>query len=85
MDRMMNDPDTKDRLEKAFGNLMDMTPDELRARIVQIRSERRLIKAKRADKKNVKVTSDTAKTRMRKMLSGMDPAEVAKMMKELGG
>lgn len=79
----MTEPTLNDRLEKLWGHLGNMTPDELRAHIVKIRSERRLIKMKTATKKTVKQSSDTAKTRARKLLTGVDAAAMARMLKDL--
>lgn len=74
-----------DRLEKLWGSLDNMTEDELRAHIVKIRTERRLIKVKNTVKKSAKQTSDTAKGKARKLLTGLDPEAMARMLKDLGG
>lgn len=73
-----------DRLEKLWGHIGNMTPDEMRAHIVRIRNDRRTTKVKTATKKSVKQTSDTAKTKVKKLLSGVDAATMARMLKELG-
>jgi hypothetical protein len=80
---MGDEPTLEDRLEAIWGHLGNMTPDELRQHIVKIRSERRLIKTKRADKKKAVNKSDTAKTRMRKMLAGLSPEDAMKLLKGL--
>jgi hypothetical protein len=71
-----------DRLEKLWPHLGNMTPDELRQQIIRIRAERRLIKMKSATK-TARQTSDTAKAKARKLLADMDPATMAKMLKDL--
>lgn len=75
--------DLNDRMQDVWGHIENMTPDELRAHILKIRAERRQIKMRNSVKKTVKQTSDAAKTRMQKMLSGMDAEAVARMLKDL--
>lgn len=72
-----------DRLEKLWGHLGNMTPDQLRAHIIKVRSERRIVKMKTAAKKTTKQTSDTAKTKARKLMGGIDSAAMARLLKDL--
>jgi hypothetical protein len=77
------DNSINDRLEKLWGHLGDMTPDQIRERIREIRNERRVVKMRTTVKKTVKQTSDAAKTKMKKLLVGMTPEEMARMLKDL--
>lgn len=79
----MTEPTLNDRLEKLWGHLGHMTPDELRQHIVKIRAERRIVKMKTATKKTQKQASDTAKTKAKKLLAGVDANMVARMLKDL--
>jgi hypothetical protein len=79
----MTEPTIDDRLQKLWGHLGDMTPDQLRQHVIKIRNERRITKARVSIKKTVKQSSDAAKGRVKKMLGSMDPEAMARILKDL--
>jgi hypothetical protein len=73
-----------DKLEAAFGHLGNLSEGELRDKIRSIRKDRRTSKVRATVKKKIRATSDTARTKLTKLMSGMSPAEREKLMKMLG-
>jgi hypothetical protein len=73
-----------DKLEAAFGHLGNLSESELRDKIRDIRKDRRTSKVRASVKKKVRATSDTARTKLSKLMAGMSEAEREKLMKLLG-
>lgn len=75
-----------DKLEAAFGHFGHLSPDELKAKVRQIRQDRRISKVKAGAKKAAKAKSDGAKVSAKKMLDKLGDADlVEKLLKELEG
>lgn len=70
-----------DRLSHLRQNLLDMTPEQLRERVREIRRERRITKEKPAAKVAKKVAGERAKTQLAKLLQNMTPEQIAKILK----
>jgi len=79
-----NEPSIDDRLEKLWGHLDNMTPDQIREHVRRIRADRRLSKQRPSVIKSVKATSDTAKTKARKLLAGADADMIERILKRMG-
>lgn len=76
---LINDQ-SEDRITRLFGNLSDMTDDELRAKVRQVRQDRRVKKEKTVDRKKRIAKSNTARDKAEKLLSSMTPEQIAKLM-----
>jgi len=74
-----------DRLEKLWGHIGNMDPDEIREHIRKVRADRRLTKTRITVKKKTKVGSDAARTKMKSLLDGMSEADKERLLKELEG
>jgi hypothetical protein len=78
--------DKVDKLEAMFGHLGNLSPDELRARVRAVRADRRIGKTKNSTKKKAKVSSDTAKTRLKSLVAKIGNDDLLEqMLKELEG
>lgn len=73
------------RLENLRKSILDMDPDELRAKINEIRKDRIIRKDSGATKKKVAKEKDSAMTGLQKMIAGMSEADRAAFLKELEG
>lgn len=73
------------RLDELRQNLLDMSPEQLRERVREIRRERRITKEKPATKVAKRVAGAKAKDQLGKMLSGLTPEQIAKLLKGATG
>ena len=73
----------KDRLDKLWPHLSHMTPDQLREHVRRIRADRRLTKQKSSTIKKAKVSSDSARVRAKGLVAKLDPAALARMLRDL--
>lgn len=81
---MPSDPlDTSDRLEKLWGHIGHMTPEQARAHIVRIRADRRVSKVKTTVKKAGIKKSDTALTELRKLITKGQEEMLMRVLKGL--
>ena len=71
------------RLEDLKKNLLDMTPEELRARIIEIRNDRIIRKNKAPTAKAVKAKAEKKDT-LKAALDGMTPEQLEELFKGLG-
>lgn len=62
-------------------SLLDMSPEQLRERVREIRRERRITKEKPAAKVAKKVAGTKAKDELTKLLSAMTPEQIAAILK----
>jgi hypothetical protein len=69
------------RLDQLRQNLLDMNPEQLRERVREIRRERRIVKEKPAAKVAKRVEGAKAKAQLAKMLEGMTPEQISKLLK----
>jgi len=69
-----------DRIEKLWGNFGDLTTDELAQRIRRVRQDRRIRKEKTTDRKTRVTKSDGARQKMEKMLNGLTPEQIQRIM-----
>lgn len=73
------------RLEDVKKNLLEMTPDELRAKIIEIREDKKLRKtAPKARKEKIK-NKETARKTALTALQGLTEEQKAALLAELGG
>lgn len=73
------------RLENLRQSILDMSPDELRNKINEIRKDRIIRKDSGAVKKKAVKEKDSAMTGLQKMIAGMSEADRAAFLKELEG
>lgn len=74
-----------DKLEAAFGHLGNLSEEELRARVRQVRKDRRIAKVSKTVKKAAKAKSDTARTKVKKTADALNDKDlVLRMLKEMG-
>lgn len=73
------------RLEDLRQDLRAMNPDELRAKLREIRGDRRISKESGKTKKTKAKSEDKAKNNMQSLMAGMSPEELAAIIKELEG
>lgn len=73
------------RLEDLKKSLLRMDPDELRAKIREIREDRVLRKDTGKTKAKKTKTKDSAQTQLAKLLASMDPAEREAFLKDIEG
>jgi hypothetical protein len=77
-----------DKLERLFGHFGNLTPDEQRARIRQIRADRRLAKARPGAVKKAKKAAETTKAkgdaRVKKLVQTADLDVLKRIMREKG-
>ena len=73
------------RLDGLRKNVIDMTPEELREQIRYIRKDRRITKEKKSEKKARVKTSTAAKGKASKVLKGMSPEQLERLLAELEG
>lgn len=71
------------RLEDLKQNLLDMTPEELRAKIKEIREDRIIRKNKAPTAKAVKVKAEKKDT-LKAALASMTPEQIEELFKGLG-
>lgn len=69
------------RLDKLRQNLLDMSPEQLRERVREIRRERRIVKEKPAAKVAKRVEGAKAKQQLAKLLEGMSPEQISKLLR----
>lgn len=75
----------EDKLERMFGHLGNLTPDELRAHVRKNRADRRMIKAKPAAVKKAKKDTDSAKEKARKLIAKVGDLDLLeRLLKEAG-
>lgn len=72
-----------ERIERLWGHLGNMTPDEIREHIRRTRGERKKRKEKAAVKKATRVKADKAQGKV-KDLASTDPELLERLLKELG-
>ena len=74
---------SENRIEKLWGHLENMTPDELRAHIRKIRNDRKIRKVSRTVKKTAAKKTDSATEKAKKALAGLSPDAIERLMKGL--
>lgn len=76
--------DQMDRLKTLRKSVTEMSLEELREHVRQIRIQRRIVKDKPATKAKKVRASNASKDKASKMLAKMTPEQIAALMKELG-
>lgn len=71
---------SEDRITKLFGNLNNLSEDELRAKVRQVRQDRRVKKEKTTDRKKRIAQSNSARDKAEKLLASLTPEQIAKLM-----
>lgn len=72
------------KLDDVKKNLLDMSPDELREKIREIRADRRISKEPKKVQKTKVRQQDSAKTRMNKLLEKLSPEERREFLEAMG-
>ena len=70
-----------DRLQKLWGHLGNMTPDQIKESIRQVRADRRITKQRTAVKKKARETSDTARLKIKDLASSLSPEALERLLK----
>lgn len=73
------------RLDAVRKNITEMSEDELREHIRQIRADRKITKGSVTVKKTKAVRSDKAKGKVKSALDGMSQAQMMALLAELEG
>jgi hypothetical protein len=71
---------SEDRVTRLFGNLNNLSEDELRAKVRQVRQDRRVRKEKTTDRKKRIARSNSARDKAEKLLASMTPEQLTKLM-----
>ncbi len=72
-----------DPINALWGHLSELDADALRKHVRRVRSDRKVRKEKVADRKARVGKSDKALTKAQRMLQGMSPEEIAKLIGKL--
>lgn len=78
----LNNNQSDDRITRLFGDLGQLSDEELRAKVRQVRQDRRVKKEKTADRKKKIARSNAARDKAEKLLATMTPEQIAKLMGE---
>lgn len=73
------------QLEDLKKNLLEMTPDELRQRIVEIREDKKLRKTMPKARREKAKSKETARSTVLNALQGLSEEDKARLIAELGG
>lgn len=73
------------RLEDLKRNLLEMSPEELRAKVREIREDRKLRKEPSKARKERVRTEESAPAQLALLMEGLSPAEQEALLQELGG
>lgn len=73
-----------DRLEALRKSFLAMSPEELRAKMRQVREDRKIKKESPKSKVRKAKAQNTALTKTQKLLAALSPKEREALMKELG-
>lgn len=76
---------SEDRIEKLWGHLGNMSPDQIREHIRKTRSDRKIRKAPKATAKKEVKTKEKSKEKAKISLKGLSPEALERIMKDLGG
>jgi hypothetical protein len=70
-----------DRLQKLWGHLGNMTPEQIRESIRQVRADRRIVKQRTAVKKKARDTSDSARLKIKDLASDLSPDALERLLR----
>lgn len=73
-----------DRIEKLWKHMGNLSPDQLRDHIRKVRQDRRIVKVRNSEKKTVRVKSDAAKVKARKVASE-NPDLIKRLLEQMNG
>lgn len=74
-----------DRIEKLWGHLGNMTPDQIRDHIRKTRTDRKIRKVSATKKKQEVKTQEKKKDKVKDVLKGLSPEAIERLMKGLEG